>query len=383
MGTDSVFGPAASRSGDESISLTAPSTPGTYYYGACVDEVAGELDTTNNCSAAVTVVVGAAPAPDLVVEGLNLGGSVPVAGEAFLINAAVHNRGSAPSPSTTLRYYLSTDSAISSSDTLVDTVSVIPLGAPGGYVTHITPTAPTTPGTYYYGACVDEVAGELDTTNNCSPAVTVTVGAAPAPDLVVEPPTVSESAPAAGASFTLSATVRNQGNASAGVTTLRYYQSTDSRIDAGDTQVGTDLLIRLSASQSRDRWIDLTAPSTSGTYYYGACVDAVSGESDTTNNCSAAVDVTVSTTTGSNRYSVGDTLPGVPTSGTFIPAVSSGISLQSSGGNTTITFGNGGYIELQDGTRYTCESSGGCEVVNGEVTRRDYSRSDDGLIILP
>ena len=52
----------------ESISLTAPSTPGTYYYGACVDVVSDETDATNNCSPAVTVKVGAAPAPDLVVD---------------------------------------------------------------------------------------------------------------------------------------------------------------------------------------------------------------------------------------------------------------------------------------------------------------------------
>ena len=64
-----------------------------------------------------------------------------------------------------------------------------------------------------------------DTTNNCSPAVTVTIGAAPAPDLVVNVPTVSESAPAAGATLTLSATVRNQGNGASDSTTLRYYQS--------------------------------------------------------------------------------------------------------------------------------------------------------------
>ena len=37
----------------------------------------------------------------------------------------------------------------------------------------------------------------------------------------------------------------------------------------------------------------LTAPR-SGTYYYGACVDAVSGESGTTNNCSRGVEVEVS-----------------------------------------------------------------------------------------
>ena len=33
----------ASESGDESISLTAPSSAGTYYYGACVDSVSDEV----------------------------------------------------------------------------------------------------------------------------------------------------------------------------------------------------------------------------------------------------------------------------------------------------------------------------------------------------
>ncbi len=52
-------------SSDESINdLTAPDTAGTYYYGACVDSVSGESDTTNNCSVSVTVAVEAAPEPD-------------------------------------------------------------------------------------------------------------------------------------------------------------------------------------------------------------------------------------------------------------------------------------------------------------------------------
>ena len=38
--------------------------------------------------------------------------------------------------------------------------------------------------------------------------------------------------------------------------------------------------------------MELTAPA-AGTYYYGACVDAVAGESDTANNCSASVQVDV------------------------------------------------------------------------------------------
>ena len=293
MGTDSVFWLDPSESGDESVSLDAPSTPGTYYYGACVDELSDESDTTNNCSPSVTVTVGAAPAPDLVVDTPTVSESAPAAGARFTLNATVRNQGAARSASTTLRYYQSTDSTITSADTEVGTDSVFGLAVSRSGDESISLTAPSTPGTYYYGACVDALSDESDTTNNCSPAVTVTVGAAPAPDLVVDTPTISESAPAAGARFTLSATVRNQGAARSNSTTLRYYQSSDQTITTGDTEVGTDSVFRLVASGSGAESISLTAASIAGTYYYGACVDAVSDESDTQNNCSLAVTVTV------------------------------------------------------------------------------------------
>ena len=399
VGTDSVSRLDASESGDESVSVTAPSTSGTYYYGACVEAVSDESDATNNCSVAVTVVVGAAPAPDLTVSMFTADNSSPVTGQYFTVNATVNNQGNGSSSSTTLRYYRSTDATITTSDAIVPTagipghLSVEGLSPSGSEAKSAQTKAPSTLGTYYYGACVDAVTGESDTTNNCSAAVTVTVlrtnrspqltgevddvvvelgesitvnlsglftdpdgdeivsygfsnstsgilvgsvntrtgilslsaiavgettvavnardsngqsgdtedlfkvtvvaGAALAPDLVVDTPSASDSSPTAGASFTLNATVRNQGSGSSSSTTLRYYRSADAIITTSDTAVGTDSVSGLSASGSSDESISLTAPSDQGAYYYGACVDSVSDESDTTNNCSAAVTVTV------------------------------------------------------------------------------------------
>ena len=116
------------------------------------------------------------------------------------------------------------------------------------------------------------------------------------PDLAVGSPSVSDSGPAVGTSFTLSATVRNDGDAASAATTLRYYQSTDATITTADTEVETEAVAGLAASGSGSASVDLTAPPSPGTYYYGACVDAVAGESDTTNNCSASVQVTVQET---------------------------------------------------------------------------------------
>ena len=119
----------------------------------------------------------------------------------------------------------------------------------------------------------------------------------PHPDLVVASPSVSESGPAPGAPFTLSATVRNDGDGAEAGTTLRYYRSTDATIMTSDTAAGTDAVGGLGAGATSSESIDLAAPSAAGTYYYGACVDAVADESDTTNNCSPSVQVTVPVST--------------------------------------------------------------------------------------
>ena len=285
VGTDAVGALGAGSASAESITLTAPASVGTYYYGACVDAVSGESAGTNNCSAAVRVTVGAAPAPDLVVGAPTVSSSSPLTVASFTLSARVRNRGGGAAGATTLRYYRSSDDIISTSDASVGTDAVGALGAGSASAESITLTAPAAAGIYYYGACVDAVSGESAGTNNCSTAVRVTVGVPP--DLVVDRPTVSDSSPLAGTFFTLSARVRNRGGSTAVSTTLRYFRSTV------DTPVGTDPVGVLGAGDYSPESITLTAPTSAGTYYYGACVEAVSGESDTANNCSVGVRVTV------------------------------------------------------------------------------------------
>ena len=315
-------------SGSASVEVAAPSTPGTYYYGVCVDVIAGESDTTNNCSTSVQVDVRRQePAsalqgdPDLTVYAVLAATSpsgTPVGG-TFTLSAGVRNDGGGAAATTTLRFFQSTDATITTSDTEVGTDAVPALAASGSDSASAVVTAPSTSGTYYYGACVVGVDGESDTTNNCSTAVQVEVeaGAPPPqrnPDLMVVLPAVSDGRPAPGAAFTLSATVQNVGDAAAAITTLRYYRSTDSTITISDTAVGTDTVSQLAASRGSDQSVDVSAPSTPGTYYYGACVDAVADESDTTNNCSTFVQVIVPAPPGDPDlavalFSVSDSYP--------------------------------------------------------------------------
>ena len=127
------------------------------------------------------------------------------------------------------------------------------------------------------------------------------------PDLAVGLAWVSTSTPLAGESFMLTAMVRNQGPDQATSTTVHYYRSDDATIDATDTPIGTNAVssltgfdglvsgpgTRLAASGTSRESISVSAPSSPGTYYYGACVDGVPGEANTDNNCSTGAYVRV------------------------------------------------------------------------------------------
>ena len=114
------------------------------------------------------------------------------------------------------------------------------------------------------------------------------------PDLVVEVEVELESITLEpGETFKLYSNLKNQGTAESEETILRYYQSTDDRITLSDKQLGGFARNPLAPNKTIRKYFTVTAPTTPGTYYYGACVDAVDDESDTANNCSEAVAVIV------------------------------------------------------------------------------------------
>ncbi len=147
------------------------------------------------------------------------------------------------------------------------------------------------PTTTTYRITVRDASGR---TAAAAATVTVTVP----PDLIVTSPSVTASTLTPGQSFELRVTVRNQGGSRSAAGTLRYYRSSDATISPSDTPVKTGGVRALAASSSVNESIPLTAPSSAGTYYYGACVDSVSGEIATNNNCSVGVQVTVNGTGG-------------------------------------------------------------------------------------
>ena len=294
-------------------------------------------------------------------------------GQSFTLRAIVRNRGTARAAATTLRYYRSANSTIATSDRSVGTDAVSGLAAPGTSAESIRLNAPSSAGTYYYGACVNTVSGESNTDNNCSTGVRVTVssgggggGGSSSPDLVVESPSVSDNTLTTRQSFTLRATVRNRGTARAAATTLRYYRSANSTIATSDRSVGTDAVRGLSASATSPETISLNAPSSAGTYYYGACVNTVSGESNTDNNCSTGVRVTVgsddhsNTRSGATSLSVGSSRSGRLETGGDVDYFS--VRVSRSGTLTVYTTGSTdtrGALQNSSGSNLATDDDGG------------------------
>lgn len=115
------------------------------------------------------------------------------------------------------------------------------------------------------------------------------------PDLVVLSPSVSNTTLTPSQSFIASVTVRNQGNVTSNSSILRYYRSADSTITTGDTQLATVAIASLAPNETSGDSATVIAPTSTGTYWIGACADAISGEHNTGNNCSTGVQVNVTT----------------------------------------------------------------------------------------
>ena len=102
-------------------------------------------------------------------------------GQAFTLQVTVQNQGDLQAAATILHYYRSNNSTISASDTEVGTGSVDALAVSATSAESIALTA-SVGVERYYGACVASVDGEINTDNNCSSAVKITVSGQETPE---------------------------------------------------------------------------------------------------------------------------------------------------------------------------------------------------------
>ena len=225
--------------------------------------------------------------PDLT-EYVAVSSTTVAAGGSVTIDAYDMNIGNGVSGPSTARIYLSTDSTITTSDTVLATLTtsqtLATVSQPGYYdhqTVSVTLPGNLAPGTYYIGgiANYNNQVSESNTTNNTYNVVQITVTAPSHPDLT-EYVAVSSTTVAAGGSVTIDAYDMNIGNGVSGPSTAQIYLSTDPTITTSDTVLATLTTSQTLATVSQPGYYDhqtvsVTLPGNlaPGTYYIGGIAD--------------------------------------------------------------------------------------------------------------
>ena len=117
------------------------------------------------------------------------------------------------------------------------------------------------------------------------------------PDLIVAMPPPRERAWSAGqVGIILTVAGSNEGRIESAATFGSIYRSTDPHIGTDDTLLNSfDIESRGGKEFFSHAFVE-TAPAENGVYYYGTCVDSVENETDTGNNCTPGLGVTVGPT---------------------------------------------------------------------------------------
>ncbi len=128
-------------------------------------------------------------------------------------------------------------------------------------------------------------------------SVSVSVRRAAAPDLEFSGVSPQAITVAPGGEGVVEFTIRNAGNAASPATNSRAHESNDAAITTSDRVASDDIAVEAlapAATATVRLRISVAVSAASGSTYFGMCVDPVTGETNTANNCSIAVTMTIS-----------------------------------------------------------------------------------------
>lgn len=256
----------------------------TYYYVVSAANILGESGNSPEASATPNLP------SDLVVYTFSAPASA-AAGSQVDVSVTTKNQGTGTANASTTRFYISANGVVDPGDTRLNESVPVPTLAPGVSATgSVTVTIPGTLGTGVHyllaKADADDVIFESQENNNTY-LKTLSVG----PDLIVSTLTVPGTA-GSGAAISADYAVRNQGASQAGASTVRFFWSTNSGLDATDTQLAQVNLNAIAAGGVASGQASLTIPGGlgTGTYYIIAEADSLKAvvESSEANNTAAA-----------------------------------------------------------------------------------------------
>jgi len=299
LGTRALGGLAAGAStGSLTTTLTVPAgtAAGSYRVIAMATLAGGTESTTGNngaVSGAISVTVPGVPKPDLAVTSVSVPATLPTGG-SLAINHTIGNGGTAAAGAFTVRFYLSTDTALDAGDLLLGsrTLTGLAAGASNTTVSTITLPSTVTVGTYRVLVVVDALGQvtESDETNNAGVSAALSVTSF-LPDLAVTALTVP-AAGQTGRSLAITSTVRNAGPAAAGASAVRFYLSGDATLDPADVLLGSRAVGPLAAGAVSTAVTTVTIPvdTAPASYRVIAVADALGqvAETDEANNTFAS-----------------------------------------------------------------------------------------------
>ena len=310
-------GLAAGASSTTYTSFTLPSNIfGNYYIVAVIDPLNETCETNKLDSIIASSTTTNICTPDLVVTSISAGSTTYKRGDTLTIKNTVKNQGTDISGDINVKFYLSKDSNITTSDTYLGQRTIsggLKAGASDTNFTDFT-ILNNLSGNYYVGAIVypTNFIFESDESNNILASPTTIKICAP--DLVITSVSTGATSYKRGDKLTIKNTVKNQGEITSGSFKVYFYLSKDSNITTSDTYLGYRSISDLSANASNTEYTNFTIPSSiSGSYYIGAIVDPTntifeSNESNNIKSYSSTINITLpdlvasSVSAGSTSY---------------------------------------------------------------------------------
>jgi subtilisin family serine protease/subtilase family serine protease len=276
-------------SGSYPIPVTLP--PGTYTIVAQADGPNSIIETNEaNNTGVGNLMTTSTRNVDLTLTSVT-SPTTAKNGASISLSANVKNLGTASAPASTIRWYLSTDSTITTADIPLASVSTAALNAGSSRSVSVTTTVPVdvAAGSYRIGAIVDpdNLVAETNETNNARVSTSTTAVSYTA-DLVM----TAVSGPTSGATgqnVTFTGTLANQGAAAVNKPIkVGFYLSTGTTISTNDKLIATTTVASLGGNSSIPVSLTVTLRTdlSAGTYYVGAIADydALVAESNNNNN---------------------------------------------------------------------------------------------------
>ncbi|HKT79286.1 MAG TPA: CARDB domain-containing protein [Vicinamibacterales bacterium] len=284
-----ALAPGAVNTGSSNVVIPSSLPTGIYYLFASADgdDAIEETKETNN-SASRVIAIGS----DLVVGSLTAP-STAGPGSTIAVSETTTNRGAGAASPTTTRFYLSPNSTLDASDTLLNGSRAVPglaAGASSSGSTNVTMPSGIASGVYYVIAKADADGALAETSeDNNTASRSVAIGG----DLAVTALTVPSKG-GSGLPIVVTDTTSNKGAGGVGESETRFYLSKNSTLDASDTPIagGRDVpALAAGGASSGSTSLVLPSPLAVGSYYILAKADGddAIAENQESNNTLAKV----------------------------------------------------------------------------------------------